>query len=268
MKIENIYNFINSKLFTIIIIIGLIIFSAMQCSRIKELKRQKDISDQNQAALTDSLSFQKLRNKELQISIPTLISTIDELKVLNRELYFKVKEQNQHIIDLNNAIIVLHQDSATLAKALDEKNKIIQKLLKVDDNLYIAGWTLPFKYDSTNFEVLTGKTYIAVTNKNPLELAHVNTELINKTTQIDLTFGHKEENGLIRVYIQSAYPGFTAKSLQGVLIDPNEYSSKAKKNSWFKGFGIGPQATMGFNVATGKYGLVLGVGVHYTIYGF
>lgn len=263
---KKVWSFIKSKVFTALIIMLLIIFAAAQCSRIRELERQQDISDQNQAALTDSVIYEKQRNKELQASITVFVSDIDNLKVLNEDLWKRIKSQNGEILDLNRAVIVLRQDSAMLAKALDEKNKIIEKLIQIDSNTYVAGWALPFKYDSTNFEVLRGKTYIQVTNKYPLELAHVDTRLLEKTTQIDLTFGHKRENGLIRVYVQTAYPGFTVKSLQGVLINPEEYSDLAKRKHWFQGFGVGPAATMGFNATTGKYGLVLGAGIHYTVY--
>jgi predicted RND superfamily exporter protein len=268
ITLTKIWSFIKSKMFIVLVIAGLIAINAMQCSRIQELKRQQKIDEQNQAALTDTIKIERQKNGELQASIAVFVSDIKDLKSLNEDLWKRVKDQNGKILDLNHVIIVLRQDSATLAKSLDQKNKIIEKLLKIDDNTYIAGWTLPFKYDSTNFEVVKGKTYIAVTNKDPLELAHVDTELIDKLTQIDLTFGHKEEKGMIRVYVQSGFPGFTVKSLEGVLIDPNQYSKLAKKKHWFQGFGIGPEVTMGFNVTTGKYGLVLGAGIHYTIYRF
>lgn len=268
MDWTKIWSFIKSKVFIALVIIGLITISAVQCSRIQELKRKIDISEQNDAAQKDSIKYEKQKNKELQASIAIYIASEKELKELNKELWEKLQHQNGKVLDLTNAIIVLKQDSATLAKALVEKDKIIEKLKKIDDNTYTAGWTLPFKYDSTNFTVLKGRTYVAVTNKDPLELAHVDTELLQNLTQIDLTFGHKKEDGKIRVFVQTAYPGFTVSSLQGVLIDPSEYSDLAKKKHWFQGFGIGPQATMGFNVTTGKYGLVLGAGIHYTIYRF
>jgi hypothetical protein len=250
------------------VIIGLIVISAAQCSRIQELKRQRDISEQNNAALIDTVKYEKQKNGELQASIAVFVTDMKDLKKLNKDLYDRIKAQDGKILDLNHAVIVLKQDSIMLRKALVEKDKIIEKLTKIDSNTYAAGWTLPFRYDSTNFTVLKGRTYIGVVNKDPLQLAHIDTELLQNLTQIDLTFGHKEEKGLIRVYVQTAYPGFTVKSLEGVLINPNEYSDLAKKKHWFRGFGIGPAATMGFNVTTGKYGLVLGAGIHYTIYQF
>jgi hypothetical protein len=246
-------------------------FSAWQCSRIEELKRQRDISEQNDIAMRDSLKFERKKNGELEVSITAYVASVKDLKELNEDLWRRVKAQDGEVVFLNRVIMQLKQDSAQLANALDEKNKVIEKLLQIDENTYIAGWTLPFKYDSTNFDVFKGRTYIKVTNKDPLELAHMDTELLNRLTQIDLTWGQEVVKGKLRVFVTSAYPGFTVKSMEGVMIDPNDNAyikSLLKKKHWFQGFGVGPQVTMGFNVTTGKYGLVLGGGLHYTIYRF
>jgi hypothetical protein len=42
---KKIWTFVRSRVFTILVIIGLIIFATQQCSTIRELKRQKYISD-------------------------------------------------------------------------------------------------------------------------------------------------------------------------------------------------------------------------------
>jgi len=268
---KKIWTFIKSRVFTILIIVGLIMFSAWQCSRIEELKRQRDISEQNDIAMRDSLKFERKKNGELEVSITAYVASVKDLKELNEDLWRRVKAQDGEVVFLNRVIMQLKQDSAQLANALDEKNKVIEKLLQIDENTYIAGWTLPFKYDSTNFDVFKGRTYIKVTNKDPLELAHMDTELLNRLTQIDLTWGQEVVKGKLRVFVTSAYPGFTVKSMEGVMIDPNDNAyikSLLKKKHWFQGFGVGPQVTMGFNVTTGKYGLVLGGGLHYTIYRF
>jgi len=257
-----------SILITTIIILLLIGFSAYQYSRIQELKRQILIHEQNESALKDTIKYEKQKNGEMQASIDVYIGNINLLKKVNKKLADELEQQKGKIIDLNNIIIVLRQDSITLRKALDEKNKIIEKILQVDSNTYVAGWTLPFIYDSTNFEVIKGRTYIGIKNKYPLELEHIDSEIIEKLTQIDLTFGHKEENKKIRVFVQTSYPGFTAKSLHGILIDPKDYTDIAPKKHWFQGFGVGIGAAGGFNVTTGKYGLVLGPSIHYTIYRF
>ena len=216
-----IWNFIKSKIFIALIVVGLVVFNIMQCSRINELKRKANISEQNIIALNDSLHYERTKNGELLVSIAGYIATEKELKTLNKDLWERVKGQEGKIISLNHVIVQLQQDSSTLKKYLIEKDKIIQKLLKVDENTYAAPWSLTYKYDSTNFDVFTGKTYIKIGNKNPLELLHVDTELIKRLTQIDLTWGQKVEKKQLRVFVQSNYPGFTVAQMEGVLIDPS-----------------------------------------------
>lgn len=268
---KKIWSFIKSKIFIAIIIIGLIALSAYQCSRIQELKRQGDISDQNELALNDSIKYEKLKNGELKASIAIFIASEKELKELNKALYDKVKAQEGRIIDLNTAVIQLKQDSATLRKYLVEKDKVIERLKKIDENTYAAPWSLTYRYDSLNFDVFTGRTYIQVGNKDPLELLHVDTELIKRLTQIDLTWGHAVVDKQYRVFIQSAYPGFTVAQMQGVLIDPNtnpDIQKLLKKKHWFTGFSVGVGTTGGFNVTTGGYGLVIGPSIIWNIYTF
>jgi energy-coupling factor transporter transmembrane protein EcfT len=268
---KKIWSFIKSKVFIAIIILILIGFSAYQYSMIQDLKRQLDIDEQNIIALNDSIEYHITKNGELQASIAAYIASEKELKTLNRELYDRIKEQDGKIISLGHAIIQLKQDSLTLEKYLVEKDKLIEHLLKIDDHTYVAPWTLKYQYDSTNFDIFTGKTYIGVSNKNPLELIHVDTRLIERLTQIDLTWGQKIDKGVLRVFIQSNYPGFTAAQLEGVLIDPNTnpYIKKLiKEKKWFNGFSVGVGATGGFNITTGKYGLVVGPTIMYNIYNF
>lgn len=269
LTLEKIWNFIKSKSFVAIIIIGLILFSAQQCSTIREITRQKTISEQNESALKDSLYFERTKKGELLVTIDGYIATEKELKTLNKDLWERVKAQDGKIISLNHTIVQLVQDSATLKKYLKEKDKLIQKLLKIDSSTYVAPWKLTYKYDSTNFDVFTGKTYIGVLSKDPLELAHIDTELTKRLTQIDLTWGQKIEKNSLRVFIQSNYPGFTVTQMEGVLIDPNTnpyFKELMKKKKWFSGISVGFGATAGYNLTDGKYGLVIGPTISYNIY--
>jgi hypothetical protein len=268
---KKIWSFIKSKIFIALVIIVLIIFNAIQCSRIKDLKRQQNISDINIIALNDSLKYEKLRSGDLQVSIASYVASEKELKDLNKKLYDEVKAQKGRVISLTDAIIQLRQDSTTLRKYLVEKDSIIQKLLKIDDNTYVAPWSLTYKYDSTNFDVFTGRTYIGIGKKDPLELLHLDTELTNRLTQIDLIWGQKVEKGQYRVFVQSGYPGFTVAQMQGVLIDPNtnpDIKKLIKKRHWFTGFSLGLGASGGFNITDGKYGLVVGPSIVWNIYTF
>ena len=266
-----IFTFLKSRIFTIILIIALLIFAAIQCSRINTLKLKADVANINIVALQDSIHTEKTKNGELEASKAIFISTISDLESLNKSLYDKVKAQSGSIISLNNTVIRLVQDSAMLAKYLDEKDKIIAKLIQIDSNTFMAAWTLPFKYDSLNFDIISGKTYIGVISKNPLELAHINTEIIKRISQIDVTFGERVLKGKYQVYIQSAFPGFTVKSLDGFMTDPNSnkyIKSLMTKPHWFTGFSVDVGVTPGYNITTGKFGITLGPTLSWNVYTF
>lgn len=265
---NKIFTFIKGKLFISIVIIGLIAFSSMQCSQIKELKRKKEISDQNWIATKDSLRFERKKNGELLVSIAGYISTEKELKDLNKSLWEKIKGQEGEIISLNHVVILLKQDTALLRKYLSEKDKKIEKLLKVDSVTYIAPWSLTYKYDKNNFDIFTGKTYIGISKKDPLELVHFDTELISRLTQIDLVWGQKVEKDVLRVFVQSNYPGFTVSQMSGVLIDPLDWPDlfKQPKRHWFQGVSIGVGITGGWNFITQKSSIVIGPTISYSIY--
>jgi hypothetical protein len=265
--IKKIWNFLNSKLFIALIIIGLIMMVARQCSKIDDLKHQKNLTNQNIIALKDSLKHEKTKSGDLEVSIAGYVSSEKELKSLNKDLWEKVQQQKGTILSLNTALITLVQDTAILRKYLSEKESIIQQLLCIDENTFSAQWTLTYRYDTLNFDSFTGKTYIGIISKDPLILSHINTEMIERKTQIDLTWGQKMENDMLRVFVTSSYPGFNVSQMQGVLIDPEKYPEMFnKKKHWFTGFSIGVGTTGGFNVTTGKYGLVIGPSFMWNIY--
>jgi hypothetical protein len=252
-----------------LIILVLCAILGVQYAKIKELERNKQISDQNIIALNDSLRVERDKNGELVVSIAGYISTEKELKTINKELYDRVQAQKGDIISLNHVIVQLVQDTTLLKKYIKEKDKKIRELLLIGKDTYVAPWSLTYAYDSTNFDVFTGKTTIKVKSLDPLTLTHEDTELISRKTQIDLAWGQKVENGVLRVFIISKYPGFNVAQMEGVLIDPNTnplIKKLMKEKHWFTGFSVGIGTAAGFNVTDGKYGLVIGPTLTWNIY--
>jgi len=266
-----VWSFVKGKTFLGIVVVVLIAFASAQCSSLAKLKREKITGEQNRLALTDSLKQERKKNGESLVTIAGYVSTEKELKSLNRDLWERIKGQDGQIVSLNHTVLRLVQDTTVLKKYLEEKTKLIEKLLKIDDSTFVAPWTLTYRYDSTNYDVFTGKTYIGITCKDPLELSHLDTKLTERSTQIDLTWGQKVEKDKLRVFVQSSYPGFTVAQMEGVLIDPNSnpfLKSITKKKHWFTGFSVGIGAAGGYNVTDGKYGLVFGPTVAFNVYTF
>ena len=267
--LKAIWVFLNSKIFVIILIVLLFLFLAGQCKRIVDKQRDILKKEQNISALTDSLKFEHTKNGVLLVSIDGYISTEKELKKLNKDLWNEVTAQKGKVITLSNVVIRLQQDRTELAKHIDKLKVYIGELQKIDTNHFEADWILPYKYDENNFFSVTGRTRIGVLHQNPLYLVHDTTYLTKFENQIDLTWGEKIEKGKLRIYVKSAYPGFTVKSMSGVLIDPNTnplFKNLMKKRHWFSGFGVGPSITTGWDFLQAKPTIVVGAAFHYTIY--
>ena len=268
---KGLWNFLNSRIFVIVLIVVLIMIGVGECRRIIDLNTEIDIHDNNISALKDTLKFERTKNGELLVSIDGYIATEKDLKKLNKGLWDEVHAQKGKVISLTNLVVVLRQDSTELAKTIDKLHTIIGAMGRIDDSTFVAPWTLAYTYDSTNFDVFRGRTQIGVVSTNPLVFRHKNTYMLDRKTQIELTWGEKVEKGKLRIFVQSNYPGFTVKSMEGVLIDPNNnplFKDLMKKKHWFTGFGIGPNISTGWNILEAKPAVIIGVGIHYNIYEF
>ena len=138
---------------------------------------------------------------------------------------------------------------------------------QINDSTYQLPWSLTYRYDSTNYDIFNGRTEIV----NGRIIVHNRTWLEGRETQIGLTFGQRVEDDKLRVFVQSAYPGFTTQSLQGVLIDPNTnpyIKDLIKPKKWFPGATVGIGITPGFNLLTGGYSVVIGPTFQWGIYSF
>jgi hypothetical protein len=267
--------FLNSRLFVIILIIILIIIGAGECKRIVDTNREIDIHKQNIAALTDSLKYERNKNGDLVISIDGLISSVKDLRELNKNLAKEISEQKGKVISLNTVVLRLRQDSLMLAKSLDKANKIIGKFNEIDKDTYEAGWTLPYRYDknpkdSLNYDIFKGVTIVSIISKDPLVLRHKDSYLLNRNSSIYLVWGQKFEGNKLRVFVESPYPGLSVANMQGVLIDPSTWPNviPMAKHHWFTGFGIGPNISTGWNIIEAKPAIIFGIGLHYNIYNF
>lgn len=267
--LKGVWAFLNSRIFVIILIVLLMIIGVGECKRIFALKTDVNTHDQNISALTDSLKFERTKNGALLVSVDGYIATEKDLKLLNKSLWDEVTAQKGKVISLTNLIVVLKQDSTELAKTIDKLNTIIGSMQKINDSTFAAPWTLAFTYDSANYDVFKGRTQIGIASMNPLILRHKNTYMLNRKTQIELTWGEKVEKGKLRIFVQSNYPGFTVKSMEGVLIDPKNnplFKDLMTKRHWFSGFGVGPNISAGWNILEAKPAVTIGVGLHYNIY--
>jgi len=293
--LKKIWEFLNSKVFLYIIIIAAIIWLTNMCSSNHDAKIDKKIADQNIEALKDSVLMEKKKNGEIKGSKAAFISSLDSLKNLNRGLYKQIKDQKTEVISLSNAVIQLKQDTAILRAKL---RSTLDPTIKLNDSTYLLGWELRYNWDSLNYDVFKGTTKVEISFNNssikvietkiilndlPLDsifskkllydamaVKQTDTRLVGRTSQISLTFGQEVVKDKLRIFIQSKYPGFDVKSMEGYFIDPNTdpyIKSLMKKRQWFPGtwnFSLG--SSLGYNILTGKPYFGVGASFGYTFY--
>jgi hypothetical protein len=265
---KKLWNFLNSRVFLYLVSILIVIFLAGQCKRISDLKKETYINDQNIGALKDSIRIAETKNGKLQAEKTAFFGKESDLKKINESLYKDLKNQKGKVVTLNRTVLTLNQNIEELNKYIDSLESAPQDPIFNDlDSTWTVPWTLSYTYDTNNFDIFKGFTKIDIIGEN--NIRHISTRMTNRQSSISLTFGQKVEDGKLRVFVQSGYPGLTPSSLEGVLIDPNSNKylrQLSTKRHWFTGFGVGPNLDIGYDLINQRPSIFIGVGVHYSIY--
>ena len=234
------------------------------CGKNSDLKEEAKINEQNTSALNDSIKQIRLKNGDLQASVDGYIGTAKNLRKYNRELANKVRNEKGKIITLGNIVFQLKQDTADLQTYINELLSKYEKPIQINDSTWDVDWKLTYIYDSTNFDIFNGRTQIGLRgNKEFLKtisVIHNKTWMLNRDSQIGLTWGQKYEDGKLKVFAKTAHPAFKAKLLEGT------YVNFPKKRHWFTGFGVGPTFNIGYDFLHNQPAIIIGVGINYNIY--
>lgn len=268
--IKYIWIIINSKVF-LLVLVGLFLFFLFRsCGNGRELKRQSSIDKQNVSALKGQIKIEKTKNKSLQASVDGYIANEKTLTDLNNNLSREVNDQKGKVLSLSRTVVTLKQDKAMLEKYADSLESVAGTPVELGGGNYDIPWTLSYTYDSLNFDKFKGRTRINLGPNPTNPISHLNTQLLSRTSSINLTFGQKVEDNKLRVFVTSNYPGLTPTSLEGVLIDPNSspYIKKLMKKKMFlpNVWSVGVGGTMGYDFLNNRPALVFGVNVSYSLY--
>lgn len=279
-----IWSFLNSKFLGYGIALIIIIFMAQTCKQLRETREELNNANQNNSALVDTLKKEKLKTGELQFSIDGYIGDIETLRKINKGLAEEVDKQKGKVISLNRIVILLRQDTTDLRKYINDLKKLFEEPIKLNDTTYLIPWTLPYTYDSTNYDIFKGQTKIGLTlakhtvtpktlllgsgeiytlpeiDFSKIAVTHIQSEMVSRVTQIELIWGQKWENGKLRVFANSAYPGFKVTNLEGVLLDV------PKRPHWFTGFSVNFGVMPTYDFTTGRPTILVGPSFGYTIY--
>ena len=164
----------------------------------------------------------------------------------------------------NNIIFRLRQDTTDLKNYIDSLYTIMGDPVKVNDSTWHIDWSIAYIYDEYNYDRYSGRTRIGLRGigefLDDVIIFHQGTSLLERDSQIRLTWGQKYENGGVRIFARTAHPAFEAQFLEGVYVD------YPRKRNWFTGFGIGPSINIGWDVVNSRPALIIGGGIHYSIY--
>lgn len=239
----------------IIIIILLLLGGGIALSRIGTLSTNLAISNQNNAALGDSLKVTKNKVGDLEYSKGVLVSEKKDLKDYSETLNKELKKTKGKVSELN-VIIASISTIDTLS--------IVNEVLVYADSSYGLKWTSNQVFDENNSRHLEGvsKFHLVKDSVIPLE-----TEVTRDEFNFNLVTGLKEdENGVVSIFARSDYPGFKIGKIEGAIIDPKTHPVM-KKFTKQKKWGVGPHIGFGWSNSINP-SIQVGVSVQYSIFRF
>jgi hypothetical protein len=268
IKIWNfIKNPVNQKLILLIIIVILSLLYFKSCDNKSNLKVENFKLEQNQAALLDSLKYVKNKNGELQAEKLSFISSTNDLKKLSKEL-------SDEIVKQEDKVLTLTKINGTLQSKLDKTKDSLHNLkykpiFNSETGGYTIKWDFNKKFNDENYRILEGYTdvkYDSTTNS----ILNQGSILSEDMIKFNLVTGFSEDDGQLKIFVKTDYPGLKFDNIQGTLIDPNK-SDIIKKLMKPKRWSIGPNFGYGIVITpTGKIttGVVLGISLQYSFIKF
>ena len=241
----------NHKFVLIVIVVILSFFIFRQCGTIADLEQDKQVSQSNVAALTDSLvttvdelgnvksergAFQA-RNRDLRQLNESLSETVDSLK------------NNPIIITRTRTVVerdtVFDIDSAGEFLGDNEFRITFESLDRGD-------WGVREIAGASRFRVIGDTT-----------ITDIQTDIVRDVIEMTITTGFREtEDGMLRIFATTNFPGVQTLDVEGALLDPRLYVSRDEVQR--QRFGIGFQLGYGFT-SDMRLSPYIGVGVSYNL---
>ena len=268
--LNTIWKFINSKIFGYVLILVLAVFFLGTCNRNKDLKEEAAIHGKNLAAMNDTIKTERLKSGALQVSIKGYVADIIDLENYNAKLAAEVKAHGGNVITLNRIVFTLEQENAALEKwKEDHPWREPEDPTPETDSTWKVPWVAAYTYDSVNYDLYAGDTYVGL--RGPYDLSkvsvfHIDTDLTYRKSQVGLTWGQEWEgrgkNRQLKVFANTTHPAFEAKLLDGYHVKFEE------EKHWLQGWGIGPTMNIGYDFLNNQPAFVVGIGIHYNLYKF
>lgn len=176
----------------------------------KNLENKLAISNQNKAALMDSVRTMKTKNGELESAKMTLAGSLGELKKMNADLAGELKKEKGKVRYITKTEIVYQSkpDSATAVISIHDSVGSIRTDIQ-DSCREFKG--------HTSFVFSKGKI------SNPMFIVE------KDEFNLKLITGLRERDKQLEIFVRSSCPNVTIGDIQGAVIDPNDPLIKPKK---------------------------------------
>ena len=243
----------------ILIITGFLILLLFfnQCNTTRklknELKLQKQVTEQNMAALNDTITVYKNKAGQSSYSKPIADMSPQEIEKYFPDLYKRLKAEMGEVKVIWKTIIE-YRDTGFV------KNAIVQ----LDSNKF----SLNYNYYSkdSSLHILSTNTFFAdpilidkETNKYTVKTNSGISTINDFNLKLGFTTGIKKENGLNRIFITPDSKNTTVTLIEGAdvskLLNPIPAPSNNKKWS------VGPYIGFGMTFTNGAYHIGPGVGI-------
>ena len=166
--LKAVWTFMNSKIF-LYIILGVGIFLVVNVfNKNGNLRDDAKRKDKNIEALNSDVRNYVTKDSVHVGVVEGFEADVEELEGLNKELSDEIKDANGDVISYSNLVFRLRQDSTALAEELDSLKAIYEKPIRINDSTWNVDWTLPFVYDSVNYDIYHGRTQVMINTNLPL----------------------------------------------------------------------------------------------------
>lgn len=239
----------NNKFVLIGLMVLFFILFLDQCNRKNNIK---DESEQNLYALSDTLHTVLTKNKKIETEKGLLVMSEAELKKAKKDLYDELQVEKGKVKVIIEEVIVIKHDTLYLHDTI----------VKLPNSNYLLKWDYNKTYDQYNYNIIAGESKIHIdTTVKPINVVSLGSTITKNEIGLNLITGIKKEDGKLKIFVRSDYPGFSVTKIDGCDL------SESKDLKKYKRFGVGPNISIGVGTAL-KPEIFIGIGIQYNIFRF
>lgn len=237
-------------LVAIVVIMGIFVFR--QCNQIDDLEVKNQRAQSNIQALNSELvqTTDSLGNVVAQRG--ALQGSLEEIQDLNSELVDSLEYLIENPLTVTDIRYIIRRDTVFAVPTDSEF---------LGDGRFKLTWEYTNSGDWGRRE-LGGETRFTLVGDTTL--VNETTDIVTDVMEMNITTGFEEtDDGMLRVYATTKYPGAEFLKIDGAILDPKNYVDSddfQDKKRW----GFGPNVSYGMNT-NGDLSIYIGAGIQYNL---